>query len=137
VSSAVDGWFKESISLNAYVDRQILIRFEVLTDSDTAGHGFAIDDIAIPELGYVNDTETGPAGWLASGFLQIGWQIPQQWTVQLIEGGPDPRVTPLPLNELNQGQWTVDIGKGGGVLVVTPLTPFINETATYWLSLEQ
>ena len=137
VSSAVDGWLKESISLNAYVDRQVLIRFEVLTDSDTAGHGFAIDDIAIPELGYVNDAETGPAGWLASGFLQIGWQIPQQWTVQLIEGGPDPRVTPLLLNELNQGQWTVDVGKGGAVLVVTPLTPFINETATYWLSLEQ
>ena len=137
VGGAVDGWLKESVSLNAYAGRPVLIRFEVLTDSDTVGHGFAVDDIAIPELGYVNDAETGPAGWQASGFLQIGWQMPQQWRIQLIEGGPDPRVTSLPLNELNQGQWTVDIGNGGGVLVVTPLTPFINETATYWLSLQQ
>ena len=137
VSGAVDGWLKESVSLNAYTGRQVLIRFEVLTDSDIVGHGFAVDDIAIPELGYLNDAESGPAGWQASGFLQIGWQIPQQWAVQLIEAGPEPRVTSLPLNELNQGQWTVDIGQGGGVLIVTPLTPFINETASYWLSLEQ
>lgn len=137
VSGAVDGWLKESVSLTPYAGRQILIRFEVLTDSDIAGHGFAVDDISIPELGYANDAETGPAGWQANGFVQVGWQIPQQWGVQLIEGGPNPRVTPLPLNELNQGRWTVDVGKGGGVLVITPLTPFVNESATYWLNVEQ
>lgn len=137
VDGAVNGWLKESVSLNSYAGNQVLLRFEVLTDSDVAGLGFAIDDIAIPELGYVNDGEGDASGWQAMGFVQIGWQIPQQWTVQLIEDGPSPRVTPLPLNELNQGQWTVDIGKGGGVLVVSPLTAFVNEAATYWLKVEQ
>ncbi|MCA9921498.1 MAG: immune inhibitor A [Anaerolineales bacterium] len=133
---ARNGWIKESISLNAYVGQQVLIRFDVLTDSDIVGSGFAIDDIAIPELGYETDVETAANDWQATGFAPVGWQLPQQWRVQLIEEGPNPTVTNIPLDSLNQAQFTVEIGKGGGVLVITPLTPFIRETADYWLQIE-
>jgi immune inhibitor A len=136
-SDAVNGWLKESISLNPYVGHVVLIRFDVLTDSGVTGQGFAIDDISIPELGYETTIDDGIDGWQAEGFVNIGWQLPQQWSVQLIEDGPTPKVTPLPLNELNQGQWIIDVGKGGGVLVIMPQTPFINEPATYWLHVEQ
>lgn len=132
-----DGWVKESISLNSYVGQTVMIRFEVLTDSAVTGKGLALDDISIPELGYETDVEDGSDGWQASGFLQTGWQIPQQWAVQLIEDGPNPTVTRLPLNEFNQGQWPVTIGKGGSVLVITPLTPFTADSATYWLQVKQ
>jgi hypothetical protein len=136
-SDAVEGWVKETISLNSYIGRSVLIRFEVLTDSAVLGRGFAIDDLAIPEIGYQSDVENGSDGWEVNGFVQTGWQLPQQWAVQLIHGGPEPQVVPLPLNELNQGQWRIDIGKGGGVLVIIPLTPFIDTPATYWLNMEQ
>jgi hypothetical protein len=66
-----------------------------------------------------------------------GWQLPQQWIVKLIEDGPEPRVTTLPLNSFNQAQWQLDIGKGGAVLVIIPTTPFVSETAVYWLQVEQ
>jgi hypothetical protein len=132
-----DGWVKESISLNSYVGQTVMIRFEVLTDSAVTGKGLALDDISIPELGYETDVEDGSDGWQADGFLQTGWQIPQQWAVQLIEDGPNPTVTRLPLNEFNQGQWPVTIGKGGSVLVITPLTPFTADSATYWLQVKQ
>ena len=44
------GWLPVSVSLNSYVGRTVLIRFEVLTDAAITEHGFAVDDIAIPEL---------------------------------------------------------------------------------------
>lgn len=136
-SDAVDGWLKQSVTLNSYVGQIVQVRFEVITDSGISERGFAIDDIAIPELGYESNVEEGPDGWQADGFVQIGWQIPQKWSVLLIEEGPNPTVTTLALNESNQGQWTIPIGKGGGVLVIMPQTSFTSETATYWLTVEQ
>ncbi|MCP5095222.1 MAG: hypothetical protein GY943_06695 [Chloroflexi bacterium] len=135
-NEAQDGWIKESISLNAYTGQPILIRFDVLTDSGISARGFAIDDISIPELGYATNVETEADGWQATGFAQVGWELPQQWIVQLIEDGPEPKVTQLDLNGLNQGEWEVELGKGGGVLVITPLTPFIDDAASYWLQIE-
>ncbi len=132
-----DGWLKESISLNSYVGQTVMIRFEVVTDSAVNGKGFALDDISIPELSYQTDVESGADGWQAEGFVQTNWQLPQQWSVQLIETGPDPTVTTLDLNNFNQGQWSRSIGKGGGVLVITPLTPFTTDPATYWLQIEE
>lgn len=131
-----DGWIKEAIPLNSYTGQTVMIRFEVLTDSAITGKGFALDDISIPELGYSSDVEGGNDGWQANGFLQTGWQIPQQWAVQIIEDGPNPTVTRLPLNEFNQGQWPITVGKGGSILVITPLTPFTADSATYWLQIE-
>ncbi len=133
----LDGWVKESISLNNYVGQPVLIRFDVLTDSAISGQGFAIDDVAIPELGYL-DTAENEATWEAKGFVQIGKLLPQLWAVQFIEPeGPNPNVTRLSLNELNQGQWQLEIGKNGGVLAITPLTPYVNSPANYWLKIEQ
>lgn len=143
-SDAGNGWLKENISLNAYVGRQVLIRFDVLTDrfdiltnSEYVAAGFALDDISIPELSYQTDVEAAADGWQTTGFTQVGWQLPQQWRLTLIEEGPEPQVTPLPLDAFNQGQWSIDIGKGGAVLVITPLTPFTDKTADYWLKIEQ
>ncbi len=134
--SARNGWIKESVSLNAYVGQQVLIRFDVLTDSGVIGRGFAIDDISIPELNYSSDVETGADGWQSTGFVQSGWQLPQQWRVQLIQDGPEPTVENLPLDTLNQGEWIGEIGKGGAVLVIVPLTPFTSNPATYWLEID-
>jgi len=134
---ANNGWLKESLSLNAYVGQPVLIRFEVLTDSDIVGSGFALDDIAIPEIGYDTDVEETIDGWQATGFTQIGWQLPQQWAIQLIQEGPEPTVTPITLDSFNQGQLELELDKRGGVLVITPLTPFVSETADYWLQITQ
>ncbi|MCI0576256.1 MAG: immune inhibitor A [Chloroflexi bacterium] len=131
-----DGWVREVISLNSYIGQEILVRFEVLTDGGITGRGFALDDITIAELSYATDVESGSDGWQADGFVQAGWLLPQQWGLHLIQFGAPPQVTPLPLNELNQGQWHVTLGPGGGVLVITPLTPFTVDPASYWLVVE-
>jgi hypothetical protein len=45
-------------------------------------------------------------------------------------------VIPLTLSEQNQGQWTVDLGRDGGILMITPTTPFTEESTAYWLVVE-
>ena len=133
-----DGWAKENISLDTYVGNDVLIRWDVLTESSIAEQGFAIDDISIPELDIYYDLETGLAAWQASGFLPVGHQIPQKWVVMFIEeNGPEPVVTQLVLNDLNQGKWMLEVGKGGGVLAIMPQAPYINSPANYWLKIEQ
>ncbi len=137
-SNQNDGWVKENISLNSYVGNEVLVRWDVLTESSIAEQGFAIDDIAIPELELVYDLETDLQGWQASGFLPVGHQIPQQWSVIFIEeNGPKPVITPLELNDLNQGKWILDIGKEGGVLAIMPQAPYVNSPANYWLNIAQ
>ncbi|MCA9940227.1 MAG: immune inhibitor A, partial [Anaerolineales bacterium] len=130
---STDGWITESISLDAYVGREIWLRFELLTDSALTNGAFALDEIAIPELNYVADAETDDGGWQAAGFVRTGVQLPQTWSVQLIDNGNPTQVYSLPLNAFNQGQATFDLGRRGGVLVIMPQTPFINQPASYWL----
>ncbi len=135
------GWVQESVSLDAYAGRSILIRFELLTYYDSGAHGLALDDIAVPELNYLDDAESdGVAdggGWQAAGFVRVGSQLPQTWGVRLIHKGTSPRVVALDLDEFNQGQWTVELGPEGAVLAIMPVTPFATEAANYWLFVEK
>jgi hypothetical protein len=39
----------------------------------------------------------------------------------------------LELDTLNQFQGVIDLGPEGSTLVVVPLTPFVEESASYWL----
>jgi immune inhibitor A len=140
------GWLSESIVLDAYAGHVVEIRFEVLTDYALLGQGFALDNIAIPELGHFSGAEsactenmaqTAVEGWQGHGFVATGWQLPQKWTLRLVAWGENdspPTITSLSLDELNQGEWSVELGDGGGMLVVTAVTPFTEAEANYWLS---
>jgi len=131
------GWIRESVSLDAYVGQPVLVRLELLTYYASNARGLALDDIAIPELGYQTDVESGADGWEATGFVQVGRWLPQAWQIRFIHNTTPPNVVSLPLDELNQGQWTLDLGAEGGVLVISPMTPFVYEQADYWLFVEQ
>lgn len=137
VAASVNGWLKEEVSLNNYVGRNVLLRFETLTDSAVLGRGFAVDDIAIPQLNFQTTVDDGDKTWSGEGFVQTGWRIPQQWTVELIQKGDNPTVTLLPLNEWNQGEWRIEPGEAGSVLVIIPQTPFTETPADYWLRIRK
>lgn len=131
------GWVQETISLDAYTGGPLLVRFELLTYFDSDARGLALDDIAIPELNYMDDVENAGGEWQATGFVAVGEHLPQRWSVQLIQEGQAPEVIPLELNAFNQGQWTMDINPEGATLAVMPLTPFATEPANYWLAVRQ
>ena len=119
-------WVDEFVDLTPYVGGEVLIRFEYVTDDAAHLDGVVIDNIAIPELGFLDDVESYMV-WVAQGFTRIGEFLPQQYAVQLMEIFEDDtfRVTPMELDANNAGGLVIT-GIGSVVkkaaLVVSPIT---------------
>jgi hypothetical protein len=127
-------WLLEHFDLSPYAGQPVLVRFEVITDDTVNYPGFAVDDIAIPELGYHTGAEEGTEGWQAAGWLRVTGQIPQQFLVQLITFGAQTHVERMSLDSAMHGTMTVaglgsDVGRA--VLVVSALAPATTEQAIY------
>ncbi|MDF2520816.1 MAG: hypothetical protein K0R84_1444, partial [Clostridia bacterium] len=58
-------WTKETFDLSEYAGQKILINFRYMTDAAYNDDGWFIDNIEIPEIGYVNDCSS------LDGFLSI------------------------------------------------------------------
>ncbi|MCB0036188.1 MAG: immune inhibitor A, partial [Anaerolineales bacterium] len=129
------GWVQEAVDLSSYAGREVLVGFEVLTDAGVHGRGVALDDIAIAEIGYQTDVETGADGWQAAGFVPVSTQLPQQWSVQIIYEGEAARVEKLVLDGQNQIVTPLEVDERA-VIVIAPTTPFTIEEAHYWFRVE-
>jgi hypothetical protein len=131
-------WIEEQIDLSAYAGQQVLVRFEYITDDALNSPGWAIDDIAIPELDYQDDVEGGDGGWLAEGFIRTNNFVPQGYLVQLISFGPETTVQRLPLGEDQSARWSLVLADADhGVLLVSALAPVTTEPANYYYRLEK
>jgi hypothetical protein len=108
-SSAV--WVDESVSLDAYAGQSILVRFEMITDDGINQPGMAIDDVAIPEIGYASDFETDDGGWEASGWLITDNRLPQELWLQVgYETAGDVEVTRW--RSQGGGTWQLELAEG-------------------------
>jgi hypothetical protein len=128
------GWVEESFDLGPYVGREVLVRFEYVTDDAIHSAGWLIDDVRVPELGYAEDMESGAGDWQAEGFVYSDNRVQQRWTVQLIVLSDGTNVLPLPVDEEGQGQISLR-GLGSevdaAVLVISALAPATTEVAPY------
>ena len=129
-------WIQETADLTPYVGNKVLIRFEYITDPILTFGGLAVDNIAIPEIGFFDDTETD-SGWIAEGFVRSTGYIPQQWHLQLIQfENNTPTVEHIPLSPENEVQLTINPSNGGApILVVAAYAPMTLEPATYRLDI--
>jgi hypothetical protein len=129
-------WLKNQIDISDYTGQEVLVRFEYVTDDAVNHPGFVIDDIAIPEIEFFDDVETGPNDWQAEGFVRIDNRLSQKFMVQVIEMGDHVTVHRLLLDENNTGKLTLD-GLGNSpdsteaVLIVSGLAPVTTELAEY------
>jgi hypothetical protein len=127
-------WVLEEIDLSAYAGREVLLRFEYITDDAVNHVGFAVDDIVIPELGYAYDAETGDDGWNGEGFIRTDNILPQRFIVQVIEMGDETRMQRMKLDELQEGSLEVH-GLGDelerAVLIISGYAPVTTELASY------
>ncbi|MGQ9627796.1 MAG: hypothetical protein ACUVV0_12940 [Anaerolineae bacterium] len=130
-------WVQEKIDLTPYVGREILLRFEYVTDDAVNRPGFFVDDISIPELGYYDDVERGTGGWQARGFIRSNNFVPQRFLVQLIEFSPEPNVRRMSIDKRGKGWLQVSQQAERAVLVVSALAPATTEWASYEYSLSQ
>ncbi len=79
ITGQSQGWIHAQFDLTPFVGKRLAIRFRYKTDPDVYGKGFAIDDIRIPEIGYLENVEnvTEISKWIMQGFsrLQYGEDV--------------------------------------------------------------
>jgi hypothetical protein len=128
------GWLDESISLDQYAGKKILVRFEVITDDATAMPGLAVDDVRVPEIGYRASFEDGDAGWQAEGWVRTDNRLPGRAWVQAVEQvGSDVIVT------RREAHGPVDIplslrpNTSQVVVIISPLVPVSSVPVKYTL----
>ena len=130
-------WVMEEMDLSLYVGQEIIIRFEYRTDTWFNGSGFAVDDIAIPELDYTYDAEAGEDDWKGEGFVRTSNVVPQNWALQLIS--PVDGVTVQQLDVAEDGTAYADITLGDGVkkttLIIGAMAPVTEVEASYELKI--
>ncbi len=130
-------WVEESIDLSPFAGQKILVRFEYITDQGINLDGWAIDDIAIPELAFFDDAEED-GSWQAQGFQRLTASLPQRFIVRVIEMGETTSVRPLTLDEANRGEVRLS-GFGAtldkAIIVVAAASDGTTQAAPYRYSL--
>jgi len=107
-------WLSQSVDLSAYTGQDVLVRFEYISQPDASDAGMVIDNIAIPEIDYVDDAEAA-SDWDMHGWERIDNQVKQQFLVQYISSGGGPRAPRVrQLIEADDpaisGEWSFHIG---------------------------
>lgn len=136
-------WMPQTVDLTAYAGEEILLRFETVTLPGREDRGFAVDNLAIAEIGWSDDAEGNADGWTVNGWQQVDNQMRQQWLVQAITGGTEtqaPRVQRLiDWNaDVSNGQWRFTLGAGETfLLAVSGVNDDTAERAAYSLGVER
>ncbi|MGC9335561.1 MAG: hypothetical protein ACP5JJ_15530, partial [Anaerolineae bacterium] len=100
-------WIQEEVDLSDYAGREIQIRFEYITDDAVNRPGFVLDDVAIPEIDYLDDFELDGGGWEPAGFIRHANVLSQRWVVQVVLFGPEKTVSRLELDEDQTGSCVI------------------------------
>jgi bacillopeptidase F (M6 metalloprotease family) len=120
------GWVQEKVDLSAYAGKKVQLRFEYITDDASSLTGFAVDDVEIPEIKFL-DRGDAIDGWKAEGFVRVSEPLRQEFIVQVIEEG-GPAVTRVALDAANRAEITVG---GPAVIAVSGATQGTAEPASY------
>ena len=135
-------WLEQTVDLTPFAGEEILLRFETVTLPGREDQGFAVDNLAIPEIEWDDDAENNGAGWVMDGWQQIDNQLRQQWLVQAVTGGTDTiraRVQRLLNADDADGTVTTRFALGTGetlVLAVSGVNDDTIERATFNLALQ-
>lgn len=123
-------WVEDIVDLDDYVGQSIELRFEYVTNNAVVSSGFALDNIEIPELGWLDTAEVQDSTWAVDGFLQTGQTVVQNWTLNLVTNEEPPRIIPVDVAD-GLTTTTVILPEGGGTLVIGAFAPITNELALY------
>lgn len=133
-----DAWLQQEVDLRDYAGQEILLRFHYVTDLAVNYTGQCIDQISVPEIGFVGQ-DAGDDGWEADGFISIDNEVPQKYIVQVIKAGNGLEVTEMELDEDNRGEMVIRGLESlrEAVVVVAALAPKTLQEAAYSLTIER
>ncbi len=131
-------WQNETIDLSPFAGEQILLRFEYVTDPIRTYGGLALDNIAVPELGFFDGAEGESERAVAEGFTRVAPRLPQTWHLQHITYNEDgPHVQYLPVEPSGELQLTFESKtQAPSILIVAATAPMTLEKASYKLNVE-
>ena len=124
-------WIEEEVDLTPYVGNKVLVRFEYVTDAAVNWAGFMLDDVRVDAAGYSTDFETDEGGWDGQGFVRMDNLLPQEFIVQIIHQDGETTVERVQLDDANFASVDLDLSDGPAILVISGVTPFTTEHATY------
>ena len=131
-----ESWLEEQVDLTPYAGQEVLLRFWYITDPGLNQPGWLIDDISIPEIGFSDDAEQGDGGWTVDGFVRSSNDLPQAYSVQLVEYGPQTTARRLDLDAKNKIEVELGAETYRAVLVVSGVTLWTSELAPYRITIE-
>ncbi|MCY4437183.1 MAG: immune inhibitor A [Chloroflexi bacterium] len=129
-------WIEEEVSLADYAGKQILLRFEYVTDDAINSVGILVDDFSISGIEFGDDAETD-GDWEARGFFRTDGVLPQYYIVQLVryvDGFPTVERVMLQGQEERDISFFLDsFGQDlqSAVLIVSGATPITTEVAHF------
>jgi hypothetical protein len=86
----------------------VLLRFEYVTDDSSNAGGWALDDIAVSAIGFLDNAEGDAGGWHREGFRRVQAPIPQTFELRLITFGAAPAVEPVALDAANRAEVSLE-----------------------------
>jgi immune inhibitor A len=136
--SDTPSWVDERVSLADYAGKKIKLRFEYVTDQSTHGVGWAIADIGIQGTAFQDSTLADP-DWRSEGWVRIADQLPQTYTVRMIEtmASGEVAVLDVPVDATGHGELRFNSGGvDSAVLAIAGTTEGTSQTAAYTVELQ-
>jgi hypothetical protein len=129
-------WVQDRVDLTPFTGRVILVRVECVTDDALNRPGLALDDIMVPEIGYLDEAEDAN-GWISNGFILSTNVIPQTITARLIlmTNHERPTVLPLAFDGANQATYGIPGGVSRAIVAIAGTAPVTTEPAEVRLTL--
>ena len=133
-TGASHGWLDESVDISTYSGKQVLLRFQYVTDAAVNGPGFCVRGVSLPEAGLFDLSE----GWAADGFILTNNRVKQEYMVQVIQVAEENQVTLVPLDENYRGELVLPSPQSLDRLIVAvaALAPKTRQPAPYTLKVE-
>lgn len=131
--SAPPSWVQETVDLTPFAGREILLRFEYVTNVWLLGDGFVVDGVEIPEIGFRDSTDSDN-GWVAEGFVRTDNVAPQPWLVEVLTHDPSNPVRRLTIKPDGTGSLPIQAGQSV-IVAVAGLSPNTTQRSQFQLSL--
>ena len=133
-----DRWLDDSVALEQWAGREIMVRFQYITDAAINDHGLCLRSLRLSDAGKATAT---PLEWTPNGFAWTTNRVKQNFIVQVAFQGKEGsanRVLQVSLDESNRGELTLepDAQARRIVAIVQPTAPATRLPATYRLKLE-
>ena len=112
------GWIQESVDLSPFAGEDLWVRFQYVTDDAVNASGACFRDLSIQAAGETPAITADDAGWEARGFIFTDNIVRQDFQVQLLTTGDEPKVRQIGLDANNAGELTVMPPKDGQRLIV-------------------